>query len=92
MNTFTKIAIAIVAFFAVAHFFPVLMVPFSFIGIVLMLLATIIGLLVGAGLITCAVIVTVLGAVAAALSPIWLPVVVIVGVVSLCRRRERRVA
>ncbi|HEU5078896.1 MAG TPA: hypothetical protein VFT72_06770 [Opitutaceae bacterium] len=92
MNTSAKILIAVAAVILAAHFCPVLLMPFSFIGVLLMILATVIGLLVGAGLLTCAIVITVLAALATALSPIWLPVLVIVGIVHLCRRPDRRIA
>jgi hypothetical protein len=94
MKTFLKIALALVLVLAVLKFWPVLVAP----AVVGALLVVVLGgvlagglalaVTIGAGLL--AGLLGVLLGVVALLSPIWIPVLAIVGFVAILRRLNRK--
>jgi hypothetical protein len=93
MKTFLKILLCVAVGLMLLKLFPILLAP-AMVSVVVMLvvgavmLAAAGGIAVGALALLAVALVAVL-VLAAALSPIWLPVLAIMGLVSLCRRRPR---
>ncbi|MCF3649938.1 hypothetical protein [Synoicihabitans lomoniglobus] len=94
----TVLKIALVAFLLwwALHHAPILVMPIvGVIGLAVSLavafvLASVVGLSVG--LVVVLTVLAVMLSIAAALAPIWLPVLAIVGLVALCRPKNRRSA
>jgi hypothetical protein len=86
MNTPLKVLLAVAIFFAVAHFFPVLFLPFALVGFLFLALFGIVSVVAGTGIAAIMVVFSAVIALAAALSPIWVPIALIVGIICLCRR------
>lgn len=85
MNTFLKVFLLALLALVVIKLAPVLMIP-AFIAFIGLLIA---GIAMAGGLVLLLVVTL---AVLAALSPLWIPVLAIVGLVALCRRGSRKVA
>ncbi len=85
MNTFLKILLGLVLLVLAFKFAPVLMLPFGLLAAGLLLAWVTVSLTV-AGLFAVALVVV------AALAPVWLPVLAIVGLIALCRGGARRTA
>ncbi len=91
--TLLKIAVVAFVFWWILHHAPVLIMPL--VGAFLLTLVigalgalfTVVGLSVGLAVVTA--ILAVMFAVMAALTPIWLPVLAIVGLVALCRPKRK---
>lgn len=81
MKTFLKIALIIFAALVAIKLLPLTLAAGCIIGG-----AAVIALVVGVS--AAAVLLCVAAALIAVLSPIWLPVVAVLGVVSLCRKRH----
>lgn len=89
MNTFAKVLLCLVAVLLAIKFLPVLTVG-VFIGALMVLLLA--GLLLGGvGAVLATLIVLALAAVAV-LSPIWIPVLAVLGVLALIKRFSARKA
>lgn len=92
MKTFLKIVLCVLGVLVVLKLFPLFLIP-ALVGMALLLLA---GVLLAGGVATIAAtglslviaLLAVVLVVAAALSPIWIPVLAVCGIVSLCRRRK----
>ena len=82
MKTFLKIILVAALLVVAIKISPVLFVA-AFAGLVVAAVLGVVGISLLAGL------VAVLLSLAVALSPIWIPVLCIVGIVSLCRKSER---
>lgn len=92
MKTFLKVLLGVAVCFVAIHFFPLLLVPVIFgvavtlivgsalVGGLAALLATTLSLLAG--------LLVVMLVALAVLSPIWLPILAIVGLISLCRKSQ----
>lgn len=93
MKTFGKILLFVVLGLVCVHFFPVLLLPLILGVVALLVIGTLLagGLaaLAATGLSVLAVLLTVVLVLLAVLSPIWLPVLAIAGLISLCRRPRR---
>ncbi len=94
--TLLKIAVVALVLWWLLHHAPIVIMPLvgavvlAFVITGLGALATMVGLSVGL-----VVVVALLGvafAVVAALTPLWLPVLAVVGLVALCRPKRKRVA
>ncbi|HVZ66073.1 MAG TPA: hypothetical protein VG936_16015 [Lacunisphaera sp.] len=79
MNTFLKILLIVVACLLALKFLPVILVG-AFVGIILA------GILGAFGLTLVALLLIVGIAVALALSPIWIPVLIVMGLISLYKK------
>jgi hypothetical protein len=89
MNNFLKVSLCVIGAFIAIRVLPVLMVPLVLGGLALLLIGGLlfggVVALAGSGLAALAVLL-VLGA---ALAPIWIPILAVVGLVSLLRRGTR---
>ncbi|ACB73803.1 hypothetical protein [Opitutus terrae] len=90
MNTFAKVLLCLVAVLLAIKFLPVLTVGVFFLALMILLLAGLLlggagVLLGGVGAAVAALIVVALLAVAV-LSPIWIPVLAVIGVLALIKR------
>ena len=93
MKTFLRILLFVLAGLVVIHVFPVLLLP-AMIAVVTMLVVGALMLggvaaVAGVGLALLAGLLAVALVILAVLAPVWLPVLAIVGLVSLCRRRPK---
>lgn len=93
MNTALKILLGVVLVVVAIKLLPVLLVP---VGLGLLALVVVGGLLLagvlavaGTGLAAVAVVLAIVVAVAAALSPVWIPVLAVIGLIALIRRSRR---
>jgi hypothetical protein len=82
MKTFLKVLLIAVLLIVAIKVSPVLFVA-AFVGLVVAAVLGVVGISLAAGL------VGVLLAFAVALSPIWIPVLCVIGIVSLCRKTDR---
>ena len=82
MKTFLKIVLIAALLIVAIKISPILFVG-AFAGLVVAAVLGVIGISLLAGL------AAVLLSLAVALSPIWIPILVIVGIVSLCRKNDR---
>jgi hypothetical protein len=92
MNTFLKVLLVIAICGLVAHFFPLLLVPFALLGLLLLGAFGVAFTLAGTGVLIFGVLLAVFVSLLTALSPLWIPVVAVLAVISLCRRSEARTA
>ena len=82
MKTFLKILLVAALLLVAIKVSPVLFVA-AFAGLIVAAVLGVVGISLAAGL------VAVLLAFTVALSPIWLPVLCVIGIVSLCRKSDR---
>jgi hypothetical protein len=93
MKTFLKILLFVVVGLVVIHVFPILFVPVMIGFVALMVVGALmmggVAAIAGVGLALLAGLLAVALVILAVLAPVWLPVLAIVGLVSLCRRRPK---
>jgi len=82
MNTFLKVVLVAAILVIAIKISPVLFLG-AFVGLIVAAVLGVIGISLIAGL--AAVVLSL----AVALAPIWIPIVCIVGIISLCRKNER---
>lgn len=96
MNTFLKVLLVIVVAAVVVHCWPILAFPLggALLGLSVVATAALCGVSIVLALVIAAVAVVLALAtgILAALSPIWLPILLIVGVIALVRRLSRPAA
>lgn len=80
MKTFLKILLFVLLAMVVIHIFPLLLVPATLSVVVMLGLGALLVGVLAALLAVALVVLTVL-------SPLWLPLLAVFGLVSLCRRR-----
>ena len=93
MKTALKILLGVVLALVAIKLLPILLFPIG-IGLVALLVVVAVALAVvlavaGAGFAAAGVILGVAVALLAALSPVWVPVLAVVGLIALCRRSRR---
>ena len=93
MNTFLKVLLFIVVALLAIKFLPFLLLPVLIAGVGLLLM---VGLVVagvatvaGVGVAAVVAILAVLTAIVVVLAPLWIPVLVVIGLVALIRRSTR---
>jgi hypothetical protein len=82
MNTFLKILLVAALLLVALHFSPLIFIG-AFVGLILAVVLGALGLSLVAALLAVAI------GFAVALSPIWVPVLIVMGLVSLFRNKER---
>ncbi len=96
MKTFLKLVLIALAALVVAHFCPLALLPLAGLGLAMMVIGGVLSsglaavLTVAVTLVT--VILAVLVALLAATSPLWIPVLLILGLLSLFRRPPAKAA
>lgn len=96
MKTLLKIGFLVALLLTVWFFWPSLVVPLTFLavltGVAAAVLAGTLAVFAGVGLAVAVTLLVVAAVVVVGLSPLWIPVVVLLGLINLFRRRSRPVA
>ena len=96
MNTFLKVLLYVVLTLIAIKLMPLFALAFMLAGAGLLVLAGLlfsgIAAIAGCGVAGLTVVITALVAVIAVLSPIWIPVLIVVGIIALIRRSSRTTA
>ena len=96
MNTFLKVLLYIVLTLIAIKLMPLFALAFMLAGAGLLVLAGLVfsgvAAIAGFGVAGLTVVITALVAVIAVLSPIWIPVLIVVGIIALVRRSSRTTA
>lgn len=91
MSTFLKIVLLVLLVVLIGHLWPIALVPFAIVGLAMLVLGAITAggaaIVLGIGFSLLGVVLALVLSVATALSPIWIPVVILLGLISLCRRK-----
>ena len=93
MNTFLKLVILTLVVLLLVHLWPLVAVPFGLVGLAILVLGAAtaggVAVVLTVGLALLGAVLAVVLSVTAALSPIWIPVVLLLAVISLCKRKSR---
>ncbi len=92
MPTFVKVILLILLVILMVHFWPILIAPFVLVALAMLLLGGLtaggIAIVLAAGLALVGGVLAVALSIAAALSPIWIPILLVVGLVWLCKTKS----
>lgn len=96
MKTFLKVLLVVAAVLLIAHFWPIALLPIALAALAVLVFGSVLAgvVVLGVGLIAAIAvpILAVVIAIATALAPIWVPLLLILGIISLCRRSGRATA
>ena len=96
MKTFLKLVALALVIVVAAHFWPLALFPLGLIGIAVLLVggftAGALAIVLAVGAVLVAAILAVALTAAAATSPIWVFALIVIGIISLCRRAAGRTA
>ena len=91
MHTFFKLVLLTLLVVLIAHLWPIVVLPFALIGLAMLVLGGVtaggVAVVLTVGLALMGIVLGVVLSLAAALSPIWIPVLLILGLISLSKRK-----
>lgn len=92
MTTFVKVILLAFVAVLLVHLWPIAVVPFVVIGLAIAALGAItaggVAVVLTVGMALVGAVLAVIVSVTAALSPVWIPVVLVLGIISLAKRRS----